>query len=361
MKQYIFILGLLLLIPQTVHSQTYRDEFVKAFKIRPTTSIEVTNKYGKIHVVPWDVDSVKFEVEVEMESTSKSKLEHLKKTVDFEFTDTEFFVGATTEFVSPRNSIIADILDMASQIIPSDKVEVDYKIYIPPTAALNINNKFGDIYVDDIEGNLTINLSNGALKANRLHGNSKINLSSGDAVINYMKEGNLIISYSDFHVKEADHLDLDSKSSRIYLDNVNYLKAISRRDKMYIQKTKDLFGDSYFSDFSIDELLREVNYSFRYGSMALDKVVKGFSYVNINSEYTDIDIAFDREASYAIDIIHNDDVMLSYPPEFGELEKQNVGAEDQEILLFGQIGKINSNSKVKINATKKCFINIYHK
>jgi hypothetical protein len=355
------ILGLLLLLPLLAKPQTYRNEFQKTFKVRANTTVEVTNKYGKIHVVTWEKDSVKFEVEVEMESTSNSKLERLKKTVDFDFTNTEFFVSAKTEFVNARNSVIADLLDMATQIIPSDKVEVDYKIYLPKQATIKINNRFGDVYIDDFGGNINLSLSNGDLKANRLKGNSEISLSSGDAVINYLKDGNLLVSYSDFHVKDADRINIDSKSSRIYLDNVNYLKAVSRRDKMFIRKTTDFFGDSYFSDFSIEKLQREANYSFKDGSLSLERVVKGFSFLNINSEYTDIDLVFDREASYDIDIIHSDEVTLMYPPEFGELEKQNIGEEDQEILLFGQVGKSNGNSKVKITATRKCFINIYHK
>ena len=42
--------------------------------------------------------------------------------------------------------------------------------------------------MDDLNGNVTIHLSNGDLKANSLLGNSAIHIGSGDAVVNYLRE-----------------------------------------------------------------------------------------------------------------------------------------------------------------------------
>ncbi len=50
-------------------------------------------------------------------------------------------------------------------------MEINYMVYVPAHMDVVLNNKFGDIYMDDLDGQVDIELSNGVLKANRLEGN----------------------------------------------------------------------------------------------------------------------------------------------------------------------------------------------
>jgi hypothetical protein len=312
--------------------------------------------------VPWKRDSVKFEINYEISTNSEAKLKKLKNMIDFDFVSTEFYVSAKTDFGKrSRNTLFAELFDMASYLIPTDKILVNYKVYLPEKAAIKVNNKFGDIYIDDLAGNINIDLSNGDLKASRLTGRTEITLNSGDASINYLEDADLIIRYSDFQIRDANQLNIDSKSSKIYIDNAQYIKAVSGRDKYYIRKTSELFGNSYFSDLNIDEISDEVSYSMEYGNLNMENIPKGFSYLNIETEYTDIDMVFAKEASFEIDITHNPDVSLHYPSDFPKLEEMKVGEEDSKLLTYGKIGRNPSESKVTISATKKSFINIYRK
>ncbi len=343
-------------------SQTFSEDLSRSFRVRNTTTIEVENKYGTIHLVPWKKDSVKFDIHYEISTSSESKLKKLKSMIEFNFVNTEFYVSAKTDFgTRSRNSIFTELFDMASYLIPTDKIIVNYKVYVPAQASVKLSNKFGDIYVDDVAGNINIDLSNGDLKASKLTGRAEITINSGDASINYLEDADLIIRYSDFQIKNANQLNIDSRSSKIYIDNAQYLKAVSGRDKYYIRKTSELFGNSYFSDLNVDELTNELSYSMEYGNLNMENIPKGFSYLNVDSEYTDIDMVFSKEASFEIDITHNPDVSLHYPSDFPKLEEKKIGEEDSQILTYGKVGKSPSESKVTINASKKSFINIYRK
>ena len=44
--------------------QEFTNQVVRAYKISNETSVEVFNKYGKIHVVSWEKDSVKFIIDL---------------------------------------------------------------------------------------------------------------------------------------------------------------------------------------------------------------------------------------------------------------------------------------------------------
>lgn len=364
MKKYIYeLIFLLFVLAPQMNAQSYNYQVTKAYKVSRSTTVDIYNKYGKIHVISWDKDSVLIRVNLDIHTTDESKLKKLKNNIDFDFTGTSYYVNAKTVIGSDNRGIFTDVLDLAEKIISTDNnVVIDYLVMIPSYVNLKLENKFGDIYLDEITGTLTVTLANGDLKANRLRGSSTINLNTGDGVINYLKYGKINVSYSTFEVKDAGKLIIDSRSSNFNIDNVNYIKANSRRDKFYIPVIADLYGESYFSDFNITNLSHELNFNFKYGDLTINRIDKNFSFININSEYTDLDLIFASGSVYNIDITHNEDVILSYPVRLAKLQDKVIDEEQKQIITYGTIGYGKPTAKVQINApTRKCIINIIHK
>ena len=361
-NKFVTLLLLALFFTSALTAQIYTRKISKSYKVNSSTTIDIFNKYGKVHVVTWDKDSVKFKVNLTIQTSNESKLTKLKQNIGFDFTGTDYYVIAKTRLGKKSGGVFTDLKDIAGTIISSDnKVTIDYLVYIPLYANINIENKFGDIYTDDLEGSVNINLSNGDIKANNLNGNSVISLSSGDGVINYMRDGRITVSYSDLTVKTANKLHIDSRSSKIYIDKADYLKSISRRDRLYFQIINDLYGDSYFSDFTLQRLNNELNYNFKYGNLSIALINRYFSFININSEYTDLDLIFEKGSAYIIDILHHQDVILNIPAHLSKTEQKVIDEDDQLLSTYGTIGYGNPASKVKINAPKKCIVNIVHK
>lgn len=359
------IFGLTLVYMITVAplmSQQYSKRIVKSFEVTNSTTVDIYNKYGKIHIVTWEKDSVSFSIDLRIKASSDSKLNKLKSNIDFDFTGTAYYVIAKTRIGKNTNSVFNNLADIAGSILSSDnKVTIDYLVMMPKHINLKLENKYGDVYIDDFEGNINLALSNGELKANDLNGNSVISISSGDGIVNSVKDGKLTISYSDFHIKDVDRLTVESRSSRINIDQASFLKLISRRDKLYLPDVSELYGESYWSDFTIHNLRKEMNLSLNSGNLSIDAIQKGFSFIQIISEYTDLDLVFERGSAYAIDITHHEDVILSYPRQLANLQTRAISEEDKQKLTYGKIGSVNSDSKVKISASKKCTINIVHK
>ena len=349
----------LTVLTNTGAAQTYAEskEIVRSFAVNPETRLDISNKYGKIQVIQWKKDSVRLEVEIAVKSSSMSKLDKIMDNIEIEFTGTNYYVIAKTRFGSTNNTFLNDLMDLSGAIIPSkNQVEINYTVMAPSNMTINLANKFGDIFIDDMKGNVTINLSNGDIKINRLEGESNINVNFGNGTINYLNNAKLILTYADFEIRNAGQLSIVSKSSKIIINKVDIIKTESSRDKYSISEVNNLFGESYFSHLQIYKLNEEVNFTSRYGEFTADSVATDFSYINLHSEYADLNLTLSQMSSYFLEVSHHPEVILWIPEGFTNLEEENISST--EINITGRIGNPNSSSRIEITAPKKCTVTI---
>lgn len=347
------------LYPGRLKAQVYTDRKVASYQVSEKTSVEVSNKYGKINVITWDKDSVRFEVDIRFNAGNMEKLEKIKNNVKVEFVASKYYVIGKTTF----NDIGSKIGDLVEAYIPSNQVSINYMVYVPQRINLKIDNKFGDIYLDDFNGSLDLNLSNGDLKANKIAGTPMISINSGDATINSITGGRVVISYSDIRIKQAGILEIESRSSRLTIDQGDNVKIDSRRDKINIVEMDKLSATGYFTTIEIEELKKEFRSTLKYGSLMIDHIDKDFSFLNVNSEYADMDFIFDRNTAYNVDISHHYDVTINLPASMAKVQTKDLDVEQKMMLTYGKVGNASEekSAKVKLSATKKCIISFIHR
>lgn len=158
----IMTVALLVAAGTLVRAQTYteRKKIERSFPASSETRLDLSNKYGTVHVIPWRKDSVHIEIDLYVKSSSNTKLEKIIRNIDFEFTDTRYYIVANTNFGNNYSNFFSDLKDISGAIIPSrNQVEINYTVHVPPSMNVNISNKYGDIYIDDMKGSVSINLS----------------------------------------------------------------------------------------------------------------------------------------------------------------------------------------------------------
>jgi hypothetical protein len=332
---------------------------IRSYHISAKSSVEIYNKYGKVHVRTWEKDSVRFEVDLRIHTSSSDKLRKLKNQIDFDFTSTNYYIVAKTNFIK-KGGVFSDFVET---IVPSNDVVINYTVYIPRNTTLKIENKFGDVYIDDFSGNLNLFLSNGNFKANSLSGNTFLKINTGHGQINQINKGKIELSYSEIDLKEVGKIDLETKHSEVYIAKANHLKVSSKSDKYNIREVNNVSGSGNFTKLIIEKLFNEISFSNKYYGITIESVSSGFSFINIVSEYTDLDIIFDRGVNYNLDITHHEDVHLTYPSNLSKLETKSIDADNRLLLTYGPVGSNvkTTSPKMKIIAEKKCYVNIVQK
>ncbi|HUX59587.1 MAG TPA: hypothetical protein VMV77_21635 [Bacteroidales bacterium] len=352
------ILILLIFCSLSAQSDSEMRSFIKTVPVGKESSLEVSNKYGTIQITPWNKDSVSIRAEVKAFASNQSKLNKMFDGVKVNITDSKYVIRAQTEFTQNISMLFESFKGMTSKLISYDsRVEIDYYINIPEYLNLKIENKYGDVYIENNTGNFSVSVSNGSFKANSLGKGSSIKMAFCNATINSLTSGKIDASFSDISIGETEDLSINSISSRFDIKNAGMVNIESRRDKFFIGNIETLMGNSYFTDYKVNILKKKIDLTTRYGSLNADLIEKGFEGVSINSAYSDISLEFDHSSSYNLDIRHIN-AFLVLPDNNIKTEQKVLNEDKKEIMTYGTVGKNQGTAKVKIDATRG---NIYLK
>jgi len=337
------ILLLLFFIGLQTMAQPYKKSrsIIKSYKVREDTEILVKNKYGNIQLIAWEKDSVKFEIQVEVSAKKESKAYSNFENIDFDFVASEYYVEAKTLFAGD-GSFWSDVKDKTNTVFAGEnKTQIDYKIYLPATSPIEIENKYGNIFATDHYGSINIVLSNGDIKAHALYGKTTIELQFGFAKIDQIDQGNLNLSYhSEVQLDETDDLKIESRSSRIRIEKANRLDINSNRDKYDIRDVKVMNVNTSYSYFEIRQLRERLTITGKYGDLDIKNLANTVTKFNFTFENTDVSINRNEDQRLAIEIIYDEKTGLYF---FDELENKSTTKEDEEQKLVKTNGSIGND------------------
>lgn len=330
---------------QTIErSRTIKESFLVGLD----AEIEVANKYGSIHLVPWKKDSVKFEVEIMVKGNKQSKVDKSFDYIEVDFKTSKYYVIAQTLFAG-KSSFWSDVSDITGAIFNSStKTKIDYTIYVPANANLKISNKYGNIYTTDHKGPIEIDLSNGDLKAHHFSGNTKIKTEFGDSDVEIIDNGQLDISYGEFHLDEGGKINLVSKSSKFYINVVDQLSIDSKRDKYYLKDVTSVSGTTYFSTIEIDQLNKKFVLATKYGDVDIKSFSDVMESVNLKTVNTDVTLHFPDEKHYKMDIVVDEKTEVMYSAEIKNISSKELGGDEKLIQVKCEIGSVK-NRTVPLN------------
>lgn len=341
------------MIPVKVSGQQASETRIlnRSFPVKGEMSLEVTNKYGKVHLAPASVDSVSIRIEMIANASSTSKLRKLIDGVSFELNSTNYFIIAETRFGKGPANLFESIRSITNNLLSSEsRLEINYYIEVPSMVKVKVDNRYGDVYIESMDCDLNISMSNGNLKGEELTGDNYFELDFFDATINSLASARLNLGYGEISIIKATDLNISSSSSRIDIAGVTSLSCNSKRDKYFIDEIESIAGESYFTDFNIGTLATSASLGTKYGSFNLTRLMPHFELFSLSSDFTSVTVNTDRESSFNIDIkVVN--CPTSMPAEW-DIEEKIISEERKEYLYFGKKGSSGNNSQMKLSLSR---------
>lgn len=271
-------------------------EIKKEFPISANGEVTIANKYGNVNITKSDNNKVKFTISITVKADSKHEAEDAFDRLEIDFENSASSVEATTNF--------SDEEKRNWKVWKKLSYEIHYEVSLPNTVDLNVYNKYGNTYLDDMMGEVNLDLKYGNLKAGDMAKDLKLELGYGKADLGNIQNATIDVKYSKLDIESMKDLHIESKYSHLYIDKVNDIKSETKYDKFHlgevntlrnygkyddfeIESITDIDAISKFSDFDIRKLNGKAEFEMTFGDASI-KDAANFKSITFTGKHADL-------------------------------------------------------------------------
>jgi len=300
----------------TVDDDDRVKNYSKTYPADANDILSIENKYGNVTVNTWNRNEVKVDVQIKVSAGSDDATQKLLDNVNISDAKNGSLISFRTIIGEVKSSWYSVFQGGSSR-----KMEINYTVYMPAKNELVIDNRYGGVYLPELDGKVTINSSYGSLKARSLSNESTLRVKYGNANIDNLNNCTIQLSYGDLTVGSVNALTADVSYSPVKIGKLHTSATINLRYGGGLQ-----IGD-------------------------LDRTVKS---LDISSSYSNIDIGLsgDENADFAIVTRYGDFnygehafTVTAKTPDDGEKGFHSTKS------YKGYIGRANSGKTIAINSS----------
>lgn len=313
MKTKIYLFKLLMLLtpiwvgatvnPDSCTSHELKKMVVKEYSVNKSTRLEVSNKYGKIETSVWDKASVKIVCTVITRSGNKSTAQDKLDNIQIDISESGNVISAVTSIQSKSTGWFSGWFSGMS----SAEMEINYMVHMPDYIDIRFENKYGNIYLQDLKSKTDIILKYGNMEANNIDNNMNLTLAYGKATAGIVRDLTAQLAYSDYRGVKADKVNVTTKYSKFYLDQAQDVVADSKYDSYKLGTVMSLVNTGAYDDMKIKsvnnaeiktkysgvEILslgQNLNMDISYGSVMIEDLKTSCKNIEINTKYAPVKI-----------------------------------------------------------------------
>lgn len=349
MKNMYKIILILFLIPLTITATEKKGKYTKTktinkeFKVTENATLNVNNKYGNIAIVTWNENKIVIDVTITTNGDDESKVEKRLEQIDVDFNSSSSNVSAKT--IIEKNTSSWNLWGKKNNV----NMQINYLIKMPVTNNVDLNNDYGAISLDKLEGSAKINCDYGKITIGELLNSSNhINIDyTNKSTIEYMKDGDINADYSTLHLERSGRTKLNADYSHISFGMVTNLEFNCDYGDLKIGESGNLSGNSDYMHITVEKLNGSGVFDIDYGSLKINGFAERFKSLKIESSYTRIKLAVSPDVSF------NVNAKLSYCGfKYGDGFTFNKEIKKSSSKYYeGYYNTANSASNITINSS----------
>jgi len=340
-KLIIILLGVFFFGASSIFGQNgFKKKYEQKFKVNESTTLKLVNKYGDMDVKNWSENAVEIKVTITVKTSNESKAEKVFKKIDIDFSESGDIVSAITSLNDGINNT---------------SFSIDYDVKVPKYINADISNKYGNLFLEEINGHANVAVKYGNFTINKLgRGKEKptnqisVAYSNGYCNIadcNWLK---LQVAYAKVSIESASALIVGSKYSALKIEKCKSIVTESKYDHPFkVGVVKNFVCTGAYSDFEIGKLYNMLEADIKYANLEVDEVDSDFEEVKIKLRY----------GKAALNIPENPGYELKAESAYGSIHyPHNKGinrvVDQTESSIWGVVGN-SQNPKAKVNIDSK--------
>ena len=271
----------------------------KEYNVDADALLKVKNSYGNITLNSWDQNRIEIEVHIKTNGNNEDKVQKRLDEIDVEFDASSSMVSAKTIFNrngkswgwnwGKKNNV---------------NVQVNYTIKLPVKNSIHLNNDYGGITLDRIDGHAKINCDYGRLDIGELRGrNNQLNFDyTSKSTIGYINSAEIFADYSGFTIEKAGDINLRADYTNSTINEMGNLDYSTDYGSLEVGKAENVQGNGDYVKVRLGTIHGNVNVNADYGSLHISKMAEDAGNINIGTDYTGIKIGYDPNYAFDFEI-----------------------------------------------------------
>jgi len=333
------ILAIFLLGQTAVCQDEHTKKFENKYTATKNTQLVVNNKYGDVDIRDWDKNEINIEVTIILKDVTSQKADQIFKEVAIDFSKEEDMISVETVYNEEFFRLVNK-----DQFLQEKRFEVNYLVMLPAYIKVDVENKYGNVFVSKLTSASSILVKYGSLKVNQIIAENKdnmalIDLAYSKGTIENCEWMKIITKYSQMNVQKSKALIIISKYSKLNVEQGSSLICESKYDSYEIGTLANFVTEAQYSNFRFNEISKKIELDTKYTDVKVSKVPSGFSSITIENSYGSVKIAIEPSATYTLKG-HAKYAKINYP----ENSKVNRFQENTELQVEGIVGNTTSAS-----------------
>mgnify|MGYP000048596313 CR=1 FL=1 len=315
----------------------------KEFDVNADALLKVSNSYGNLNITSWNENRIIIEVHIKTSGNNEEKVQEKLDDLNVDFEASSSMVSARTIFSKNKSSWGWNWGNNKNV-----NMQINYTIKVPIKNSVHLNNDYGNIMLDRIDGFAKISCDYGRLEIGELHGrNNELKFDyTSKSTIDYINSGKISADYSGFTIQKAGNLQINAdytNSTIVTMENLDYT---SDYGKLEVGEATNVQGNGDYINVSLGTIHGNVDINADYGSIKIDNLAWDAGNVSIRTDYTGIKIGYDPIYNF------NFEISTEYAGVSGKEDFEiNISKEkSNERYYKGYYGDAESNNMISISS-----------
>lgn len=325
----------------TQDTKEEKQKVVKAtFKVNSTDLLSISNKYGNINFTNHNENKVSVYITILAWGRSDRDAQDILDRITINQDNDSENIYFETQIEESRGGYNSS---------NREGFEINYEVKIPKNLNIDVENKFGSVTLQDLNGKLNLEVKHGNFNGHNLTGQRHaISVQFGNLSINEVASADMEVAHGSINIdKSSTDLKIESKHSNVSIDEANVLEVNAKHGNMRIGTVSKIRGENKFGQIEIRKIVKSAVLQLKHGNCQLEQIAKGFERIEVENAHGSIELRFDSDAKFQFEArTEHGSIRNSMP----NTTIQRQEDDDNEQLLEG---KTNGGGNAKVRVTNE--------
>jgi len=263
----------------------------KTFTMNDAGELHLENKYGNIDINGWDKNEVSVGISIKVNHRKKENAEDLLRRISPVIRDNDNYVAISYEIAEKSSGWFAKLFDEANPFdFNRSNIQIDYTVYMPSKAELDVTNTFGTVIIEGWTGKLKAKVQHGDLWISETLNKADIDVEYGKLRAKSINYGNLNLRNGEIDMADSKSLRINSSGTDIALEQVTSLEFYSNKDEVTISEVGTIYGTLKFTTLELNRLKTSVDMNMRVADFRVSKILDPNADISIEQESSEVNL-----------------------------------------------------------------------